>query len=74
MSTTIEVSDRFHSVYKVWLKKMKLTSVQFMDNFEDKVKCRKQQVLYDSLPDPRQIRNKPLSKKKLHKNYRKRYV
>jgi len=71
MSTTIEVSKRFHTVYRRWLKTKRMNSVEFMDKLIDEVSLKHQREFYLSLPDPRQIKNKPLSNIKLHKNYRK---
>ena len=72
-TTTLEISLESHVVYRSWCKRMKLTSVEFMDKFVDTVKCRKQQIFYDSLPDPRKIKStKLLSGIRIRKNYRKK--
>ena len=65
MSTTIEISDYAHAIYKEWKRKTKMSSVVFFDKLVNAVIMRKRQVLYDSLPDPRTIKSKPLSNVKL---------
>jgi len=70
MSTTIEVSEYAHKVWRKWCKIKKMTSIELMDRLQKEVVFKHQQKFYNSLPDPRTVKNnKPLSNIRLQKNY-----
>ncbi|HJZ06356.1 MAG TPA: hypothetical protein VJ327_11000 [Patescibacteria group bacterium] len=72
MLKTIPVSENAHRTIKKWCRAKGMTFEQFFDSWIEHVANKKQQQFYDSLPDPRKLKNvKPLENVKIDKFYKK---
>lgn len=69
MNTTIKVSKEAQIKWKKWCKAKGMSSVEFMDELIKVVGLKHQQAFYNSLPDPKKIKYKPLSTVHLCKKY-----
>jgi len=69
-TTTIEIYRDDLQVWRRWCKVKGLTSPETMLGIVDAAKAKKVQEIYSSLPKPEKT-SKPLSGKKIQKNYRK---
>lgn len=68
---TIPVSDQAHFILSRWKKVRGETFEQFINSWIEDVANKKQQEFYNSLGDPRGIKNdKPLKNTKLKKFYK----
>ncbi len=59
-----------HAVLKYWCKKLGVSFEQLIAMWVDKVKQRKHIAWYDSLPDPNEIKYKPLTGTKIQSFYK----
>jgi hypothetical protein len=62
---TVAISESAHRTIKRWAKVKGLTVEKFMDSWIENVALKKQQEFYNSLPDPRVIKSKPLENVKI---------